>query len=205
MKKTRLARPTHAELLRHQAVPHRPKKVGEKGVPRAVGLHRRRVSQRGGHRSSHSGRDIWPGQHEQRSPFPKHRSLSSIHQGDQRREFNLEPADGGQDKNYRLPKEVQMEELRDRTANSIFYVSLDVHLMPSQPYGLEAIMRYQQRVRQDWTTCLSSGTLSLTITKSQIFSDIVPKKAGPSNVLNVRAIVEGETLSIFFLKVRRGS
>ena len=82
----------------------------------------------------------------------------------------------------------------------LFYVSLDVHPMRSQPYGLEAIMRYQQRVRQDWTTCLSSGTLSLTITKSQIFSDIVPQKAGPSNARSWR----GRTLIIFF-KVRRGS
>ena len=76
----------------------------------------------------------------------------------------------------------------------LFYVSLDVHPMRSQPYGLEAIMRYQQRVRQDWTTCLSSGNLSLTITKSQIFFRHCSSKSWPFE----RAIVEGENLNYFF-------
>jgi hypothetical protein len=39
----------------------------------------------------------------------------------------------------------------------MFYLSLDVHPIRSQPYGMEAIMRYQDRVRRDWTARLSSG------------------------------------------------
>ena len=39
----------------------------------------------------------------------------------------------------------------------LFYVSLDVHPVRSQPYGLAAVMRYQDRVRHDWTAALSSG------------------------------------------------
>ena len=39
----------------------------------------------------------------------------------------------------------------------MFYLGLDVHLMHSRPYGLDAIMRYQDRVQRDWTARLSNG------------------------------------------------
>ena len=38
-----------------------------------------------------------------------------------------------------------------------FYLSLDVHPIRSHPYGLESIMRYQDRVRRDWVAHLRSG------------------------------------------------
>lgn len=39
----------------------------------------------------------------------------------------------------------------------LFYLSLDVHPIRSQPYGLETVMRYQSRVRRDWTEKLRTG------------------------------------------------
>lgn len=39
----------------------------------------------------------------------------------------------------------------------MFYLSLDTHPIRSQPYGLEAIMRYQSRVRRDWIARLRTG------------------------------------------------
>ena len=39
----------------------------------------------------------------------------------------------------------------------MFYLGLDFHPMHSRPYGLDVIMRYQDRVRRDWTARLSNG------------------------------------------------
>ena len=39
----------------------------------------------------------------------------------------------------------------------LFYLSLDVHPIQVQPYSLEAVMRYQEQVRQDWTASLRLG------------------------------------------------
>ena len=40
---------------------------------------------------------------------------------------------------------------------SMFFVHLDLHPLKSEPYGLQAILRYQDRVRRDWTSCLKIG------------------------------------------------
>ena len=40
----------------------------------------------------------------------------------------------------------------------LFYLSLDIHPIQVRPYGLEVVMRYQERVRRDWTASLRSGT-----------------------------------------------
>lgn len=40
---------------------------------------------------------------------------------------------------------------------AIFYLSLDVHPICSRPYGLEMVMRYQDRVRRDWVAHLRTG------------------------------------------------
>jgi hypothetical protein len=46
---------------------------------------------------------------------------------------------------------------REITQLAMFYLSLDMHPFRSQPYGLETIMRYQNRVRRDWTINLKAG------------------------------------------------
>ena len=38
-----------------------------------------------------------------------------------------------------------------------FYVNLDIHPIRSQDYGLQTIMRYQEKVRRDWTAALKTG------------------------------------------------
>lgn len=38
-----------------------------------------------------------------------------------------------------------------------FYVKLDLHPIRSQPYGLQAILRYQENIRRDWTRSLKNG------------------------------------------------
>ena len=43
----------------------------------------------------------------------------------------------------------------------LFFLSLDVHPIRSRPYGLEAVMRYQERVRRDWTSNLKTGATYL--------------------------------------------
>ena len=43
------------------------------------------------------------------------------------------------------------------TQLAMFYLSLDVHPIRSRPYGLETIMRYQDRVRRDWVAHLRTG------------------------------------------------
>jgi hypothetical protein len=39
----------------------------------------------------------------------------------------------------------------------LFYLSLDIHPIRSQPYGRQAILRYQARVRRDWVDRLRTG------------------------------------------------
>jgi len=39
-----------------------------------------------------------------------------------------------------------------------FYVQLDIHPIWSQPYGLQAILRYQENLRRDWTRSLKDGS-----------------------------------------------
>ena len=38
-----------------------------------------------------------------------------------------------------------------------FYINLDLHPIRSQSYGLQAILRYQERVRRDWVRSLKIG------------------------------------------------
>ena len=38
-----------------------------------------------------------------------------------------------------------------------FFLNLDFHPMRSERYGLQAVLRYQERVRRDWTTALKGG------------------------------------------------
>ena len=53
-----------------------------------------------------------------------------------------------------------------------FYISLDVHPIRARPYGLDAIMRYQERVRRDWTANLKAGTpYSITQVNNELIKD----------------------------------
>ena len=45
----------------------------------------------------------------------------------------------------------------------LFYLSLDIHPIRSRPYGLKAILRYQDRVRRDWISHLRAGTPAYSI------------------------------------------
>ena len=40
----------------------------------------------------------------------------------------------------------------------LFYLSLDVHPICARPYGLEAVMHYQEQVHCDWTSNIKNGT-----------------------------------------------
>jgi hypothetical protein len=44
----------------------------------------------------------------------------------------------------------------------MFFLSLDVHPIRSQSYGLQTIMRYQDRVRRDWTSRLKTDAYSIS-------------------------------------------
>ena len=52
----------------------------------------------------------------------------------------------------------------------LFYLSLDVHPIRAQPYGLEAVMRYQEQVRPDWTASLRLGA---TYSIAQVNNELI--------------------------------
>ena len=57
------------------------------------------------------------------------------------------------------------------TQTAMFYMSLDVHPMRSQPYGRQAILRYQDRVRRDWTSCLKTVAYSIAEVNNDLMKE----------------------------------